>query len=235
MNFKLIHAGLAALTVLAVPFAAQAADVPIKAPYYKGAPRSVVSYYNWTGFYAGINGGYGFGTSNWDAPAVSPKPKGGMVGATVGYNWQAGAIVYGLEGDIDYSMVKESVACGVGNCETRNDWLGTARGRIGYAFDRWLPYVTGGAAFGQVKATNSNPGRGTASSTEIGYTFGAGLEYAFMGNWTAKLEYLYVDLGKFNCGTACAAGATTDEVSFKENVIRAGLNYKFSGPIFSRF
>ena len=67
----------------------------------------------------------------------------------------------------------------------------------------------------------------------IGWTVGGGLEYAFLGNWTAKIEYLYVDLGKFDCGVAC--GATPDNVTFKENVIRAGLNYRFSGPIFSRF
>lgn len=232
MNFKLINAGLAALAVLAVPFAAQAADVPIKAPYYKGAPRSVISYYNWTGFYAGINGGYGFGTSNWDLPAVSPKPKGALIGGTVGYNWQSGAIVYGIEGDIDYSTVKGSVACGIGTCETRNDWLATFRGRVGYAFDRWLPYVTGGGAYGNIKATQT-AGALTASlsDSKLGYALGAGVEYAFLGNWTAKLEYLYVDLGTATLGTAPA----TTSVSFKENVIRGGINYKFSGPIFSRF
>jgi len=232
MTFKLIKLGVATVALLAISFAAEAADMPIKAPYYKGAPRSVVAYYNWTGLYAGINGGYGFGTSNWDLPAVTNSPKGGMIGGTLGYNWQAGAIVYGLEGDWDWSMVKGDVACGAGTCETKNTWLGTARARLGYAFDRWLPYVTGGGAFGNVKATNSVVG--SADKTQIGWTFGGGLEYAFMGNWTAKIEYLYVDLGKFDCGTACG-GVVPDNVSFKENVIRAGLNYKFSGPIFSRF
>jgi outer membrane immunogenic protein len=217
------------LALLATSLSAKAADIP--PPVYK-APRSVVAYYNWTGFYAGINGGYGFGTSNWDFPPVSNKPKGGMVGGTLGYNWQSGSIVYGIEGDWDWSMMKGSVVCGIGTCETKNTWLATARARLGYAFDRWLPYVTGGGAFGNVKATNSV--LSSASSTQVGWTFGGGLEYAFMGNWTAKLEYLYVDLGKFNCGVACGA-VVTDNVSLKENVIRAGLNYKFSGPIFSRF
>ena len=68
---------------------------------------------------------------------------------------------------------------------------------------------------------------------QLGWTVGAGLEYAFLGNLTAKIEYLYVDLGKFNC-VACS-GAATDNVTFKENIVRVGLNYKFSGPIFSRF
>jgi outer membrane immunogenic protein len=233
MTFKLIKAGAAALALFAVSFTAQAADVPIKAPYYKGAPRSVVSYYNWTGFYAGVNGGYGFGTSTWSAPAADIKPKGGMFGGTVGYNWQAGAIVYGLEGDFDWSGVKGSVTCaGASTCETANTWLATFRGRLGYAFDRWLPYITAGGAYGNVKATLTTGGTETSeSSNKFGWTVGAGLEYAFLGNWTAKLEYLYVDLGSFDAGTA----PVVNTVSFKENILRAGLNYKFAGPIFSRF
>src|SRR3954464_12471840 len=125
MNFKLIHTGLAALAVLAVPFTAQAADVPIKAPYYKGAPRSVIAYYNWTGFYAGINGGYGWGTSNWDLPVVSSGPKGWMAGGTLGYNYQTGAFVWGFEGDFDWADVSASAACGAFSCEAKNTWFAT--------------------------------------------------------------------------------------------------------------
>jgi outer membrane immunogenic protein len=238
MTFKLIKAGVAAVALLTVPFAAQAADMPIKGPIYKGAPRSVVSYYNWTGFYAGVNAGYGFGTSTWSDPAgTSIKPKGALFGGTVGYNWQSGAIVYGLEGDFDWSGVKGSVDCvpGLFRCEAQNRWLATFRGRVGYAFDRWLPYITGGGAYGSVKATATDLITGidlaSESKSKLGWTFGAGLEYAFMGNWTAKIEYLYVDLGSFTTSTPLV----TTNVSFKENIVRAGLNYKFSGPVFSRF
>ena len=118
-------------------------------------------------------------------------------------------------------------------CESRNRWFGTARGRIGYAFDRWLPYLTGGAAFANLKA-GITPGFGTVSSTEIGWTAGVGFEYGFLGNWSAKIEYLYADLGTFPCGTPCGV-AVPNDVSFKENVIRAGLNYRFAGPIYSRY
>jgi outer membrane immunogenic protein len=235
MISKFTKLGIAACALLVTSFAAQAADMPVKGPYYKGPPRSVVSYYNWTGFYAGVNGGYGWGTSDWGSPAVSLKPKGWLAGGTVGYNWQSGAIVYGLEGDFDWADVSDSTACGAFACQTKNTWLATARGRLGYAFDRWLPYLTGGAAFGNVKASSTNPAAIGASDTLTGWTVGGGLEYAFLGNWTAKIEYLYVDLGSFNCGTGCSPGLVTDNVSFKENVIRAGLNYRFSGPIFSRF
>jgi outer membrane immunogenic protein len=236
MTSKLLKAGVATLALLFVSATANAADIPIKAPYYKGAPRSVVAYYNWTGLYAGINGGYGFGTSTWSLlPGTNIKPKGGLFGGTIGYNWQSGAIVYGIEGDFDWSGVKGSVACAPGiSCETSSSWLATFRGRVGYAFDRWLPYITAGGAYGNVKATASVPILGLASSAsndQLGWTAGAGLEYAFMGNWTAKLEYLYVDLGSANLGTS----PVVNNVSFKENIVRAGLNYKFSGPIFSRF
>jgi len=231
MNFKLIKAGVVALALLAVPFAAQAADVPIKAPYYKGASHPIVSYYNWTGFYAGVNVGYGMGTSDWSAlPGVDIKPKGFMAGGTLGYNWQSGAIVYGIEGDFDWSGVKGSVACGVGSCETSNPWLATFRGRLGYAFDRWLPYITAGGAYGSVKASTTIPAT-SSSSNQLGWTAGIGLEYAVMGNWTAKVEYLYADLGSFDAGPA----PFVNNVSFKESMVRAGLNYKFSGPLFSRF
>ena len=234
MNSKFIGTGLAALALLASSFAAQAADIP--PPVYKGV-RSVVAYYNWTGFYAGINGGYGFGTSSWSDPVgTSIKPKGALFGGTLGYNYQVGSLVYGLEGDFDWSGVKGSADCvpGLITCETRNRWLATFRGRVGYAFDRWLPYITGGGAYGNVRATATDFTGivvATESKSQLGWTVGAGLEYAFLGNWTAKIEYLYVDLGNFDAGVAPFA----TNVNFRENIVRAGLNYKFSGPIFSRY
>ena len=233
MNFKLFGTGLAALTLLATSFSAQAADIP--RPVYKG-PRSVIAYYNWTGFYVGVNAGYGFGTTTWSAvPAANSSPKGFLAGGTLGYNYQVGSIVYGIEGDFDWADVKATADCAVGvTCETKNDWLATFRGRIGYAFDRWLPYLTAGGAYGDVKATVSVPLAGLAASSsksQLGWTVGAGLEYAFLSNWSAKIEYLYVDLGSFDTGPA----PVVNNVSFKESIVRAGLNYKFSGPIFSRY
>jgi outer membrane immunogenic protein len=232
MKSNWIKAGLAGAALLVAPLAAQAADMRMP---YKAPLRPVVAYYNWTGFYAGINAGYAWGSSSWSSPAISNNPKGMLIGLTLGYNWQAGNFVYGLEGDIDWSMVKGSAACGVsGDCETKNSWLGTARGRIGYAFDRFLPYITAGAAFGDIKATNTNIGFTGGSATKFGWTLGGGLEYAFLSNWTAKAEYLYVNLGSFDCGVSCGpvAPATVD---FKANVFRVGVNYKFSGPVYSRF
>lgn len=226
MTSTFVKTSLAALALLAIPFAASAADIPTKG-YYKSAPRSVMGYYNWTGFYVGAVLGYGFGSSTWQPAGLSISPKGMMYGATLGYNWQAGSFVYGLEGDYSFSSVKGSVPCFAGSCETSNTSLGTIRGRIGYAMDRFLPYFTAGAAFGDIKASTSL-GNGDSAS-KIGWALGGGLEYAFLSNWSAKIEYLYVDLGKYS------SAAVLNDVSFNESIIRVGLNYKFNGPLFSRF
>jgi outer membrane immunogenic protein len=218
-------AGVSALAVVSALSAANAADLsrrhmPVKAPVYT-APG-----FTWTGFYVGINGGGAWGRSDWTNPLASTgdfNVSGGMLGGTVGYNWQAGRVVYGLEGDLDWSGVKGSTTtnCPTG-CEFKNDWFGTVRGRIGYAFERVLPYVTGGLAVGDIKSSTT---LGNATETKAGWTAGAGLEAAITGPLTAKIEYLYADLGKTAAGI-CAAGAATD-VNYHTNIVRGGLNYHF--------
>ena len=230
MTLKLIKVGLGALALLATPFAAVAADMrPPVYPVYKGPPSSVIAYYNWTGFYTGLVVGYGWGESNWDAIGIQSQPKGWLADATVGFNWQAGSFVYGLEGDIAWTDVKGStanIACGVAStCETSNRWMSTFRGRIGYAFDRFMPYFTGGGAYGDVRSSIA-PAGVSASTTRLGWAVGGGIEYAFLSNWTTKLEYLYIDLGSFDPGFAAPVVGNID---FKEQVVRIGLNYKFSG------
>ncbi|MEP7031272.1 MAG: outer membrane protein [Pseudolabrys sp.] len=222
MMIKTIRTGIAVAALLLTAVAAQAADLPrgnYKAPQY-----SAPVYASWTGLYVGLNGGYGFGKSTWEVPAVDTAPKGGLFGVTLGYNFQTGMWLWGAEGDFDLSTMKGSVTCGGGTCETKNTWLGTARARLGYTgWNNWLPYITGGAAMGDIKATNSLAS--SANKTKLGWTAGLGLEYAMWSNWSVKAEYLYVDLGTFDCGIAC--GAATDSVSFKANLVRAGLNYRF--------
>jgi outer membrane immunogenic protein len=221
MKSMMIRTGFAAAAILLAPLAAFAADLPVyKAPPSYVAPPAFV---NWTGFYVGLNAGYGFGKSNWDTPAVSTSPRGLLAGVTAGYNSQTGTWLWGIEGDIDYSGMKGSADCIIGACETKNTWLGTARLRLGYAgWNNWLPYLTGGAAFGNIKASSPF---GDAAKTRIGWTAGAGVEYALLTNWSVKAEYLYVDLGKFDCDLSC--GAVPDDVSFKTNIVRVGLNYRF--------
>ena len=167
--------------------------MPAKSPVYVAPP------YNWTGFYVGINGGGAFNTT------------GGLVGGTLGYNYQVGQVVYGLEGDMDWSNIRDGGT-------VRNSWLGTVRGRLGYAIDRFMPYVTGGGAFGDIKT--SVAGVGDARTTKAGWTLGGGIEAAITGPWTAKVEYLHVDLGR-------GASVLGTNARFDANIVRAGLNYRF--------
>jgi outer membrane immunogenic protein len=216
---------LSLIGLVAFTGAAAAADLsrPAPAQYYKAPIATPV--YNWTGLYFGINGGGAFGSSSWDLTG-SRDTSGGLVGGTIGYNWQSAQTVFGLEGDLDWADINgtSSTNC-PGGCKTSDSWLSTVRGRLGYAADRFLPYVTGGAAFGDIRA--QAPGFGTQSDTKAGWTIGGGLEAALVGNWTAKVEYLYVDLGSFNCGVSCGGGLASDNVSFKSNILRAGLNFRY--------
>ncbi|HXW25086.1 MAG TPA: outer membrane protein [Xanthobacteraceae bacterium] len=217
----------AAVAALAAA-AAGAADLPPAPPVTKAPVVAPLAAYDWTGFYVGINGGGAWGQSSFDGATGTLGnfgTSGWLAGATAGYNLQYGHAVFGLEGDIDWTNINGSAACvgGTATCQTQNDWLGTARGRLGYAFDRFLPFVTGGLAVGNINA--NVPGFGSASNTNLGWTVGGGLEVALGGNWTAKAEYLYVDLGSFSCGTACTG--TPSNVDFTTSIVRGGLNFKF--------
>ena len=221
---KRIVAASFALGALTAAQGAAAADLSL-APLYKAPPAEVTQAYNWTGFYFGVNGGGGWGHSFWSANGTSLGLSGGQVGGTVGYNQQLGKVVFGVEGDIDWSNFDGSGAAAgcPGGCSTSDSWLSTARGRVGYAFGRFMPYVTGGLAVGDIRA--AAPGIGSGAATNAGWTLGGGLEVALPGNWTAKAEYLHVDLGRFDC-TGCSA-VPPDNVSLQENVFRAGVNYHF--------
>ena len=229
----------AAAIVVAVTGHAIAADLPT--PSLPPPLPPIV--YNWTGFYLGIYGGFGTGNSNWsDSPTGTTgifPTSGFLVGGTVGVNYQLGEYVFGIEGDGDWTNLHGNSGSTCGgiaavvappvSCQTQSQWLATVRGRVGYAFDRILLYGTAGAAFGNIQ-TGLNPPSTFDSSVEAGWTIGAGLEYAFAQNWTAKIEYLFVDLPNGSCTTAGnCGGAAGSIVSFNENIVRAGVNFKF-GP-----
>jgi outer membrane immunogenic protein len=213
--------------------AARAADMPARAPIYKAEPAAQT--YDWTGFYLGINGGYARSHSNWSDPAAGTdsggfNTSGGTLGGQLGYNWQTGPVVLGIETDMNWINANGSsnaggvcAADGGGSCQTQQSWLGTTRARVGYAFDRWLPYVTGGVAYGDIRATQPT---GTSSSTQAGWAAGAGVEYGITRNWSAKLEYLHVDLGTATFMGA-ASGTSTLTVPIKDDLARVGLNYRW--------
>ena len=222
---RVLFSTISSLALAAAVGTAMAADIPRPMPT-KAAPVYVP--FNWTGLYLGLNGGYGWGRSSFDGvPSTgSFDVDGWLFGITAGYNWQpvGSAWVVGLEGDINWTNIRGSAVCGTAICDTRNRWLGTVRGRVGVAVDRFLPYFTGGLAFGDIQANATGaPG---ASATKAGWTIGGGVEWNVAGPWSAKVEYLYVDLGKFDCGISCG-GTAPDNVSFRTSIIRAGVNYRF--------
>jgi outer membrane immunogenic protein len=188
--------------------------------------------YNWTGFYVGINGGGDFGSTYWqsvpDTTTGTSHLSGGLVGGTVGYNLQAGdPFVVSVEADLDWAGLRATASpasCAPG-CELKVPWLGTTRLRFGYAFDWIMPFVTGGAAYGDLDADIVGAPLGRALTTNIGWTAGGGVEVALTDALRAKVEYLYVDLDGFSCNAPCGGGPIS--FNFKTNVIRAGLNYRF--------
>jgi outer membrane immunogenic protein len=212
------------VSTVAMTHFALAADMPVKAPAAVAAPI-----YNWSGIYVGIEGGGAWGNSKHDFPGGAGTHSwfdvsGGLAGGTVGYNWQAGPLLAGLEGDVSWASSSGSTVgispCTGGPCTTKLTWLSTVRGRVGYVAGAWLPYVTGGLAFGNVGTCENLT---CSNDTHTGWTIGGGVETRIMGNWSAKAEYLYADLGYHSAYFFIAQHTAT----LTENIVRLGLNYKF--------
>jgi opacity protein-like surface antigen len=203
---------------------------------------------SWAGPYVGLSGGYGWGSSSQTDAGIpctffatceeelfdgSYSTKGGMVGGTLGYSWQRGAWVAGLEGDYSGSHVAgSSNTCGANTpaphaCGTDMQSFGTIRGRLGYAVGSnggWLPYVTGGLAVGDIKSWDAF---WPASSSDLraGWTVGGGIATLLTQNLTLRLEYLYADFGHWRAFDVVPG--TPETVSFRTNILRAGIDYTF--------
>ena len=228
---------LGAVTALVLgTTAAAAADLPVKA-----APVPV-AIYDWTGFYIGVSGGGSFGQSTHIDQAtglgdtLGYNLKGGLVGGTIGYNWQVSSFVFGFEGDASWvgqygSNFDDGLA---GNSAftsfTKETWVATARGRAGYAVNNLLFYGTGGYAAAGVEAGVKDANTGallaSATSTRSGWTAGGGLEWGFAPNWSAKFEWLYMKFESAAFNTLQAEGPRSS-VPLDDNVVRAGINYRF--------
>jgi outer membrane immunogenic protein len=205
----------------------------------------------WAGLYLGVNAGGGIGTADNDFnlgggatfASVALPLKGAIGGGQIGYNWQSGAMVFGLETDFQASSLKGNIStpcvapfCGLpltASYSQELPWFGTVRGRIGYANAGWLLYATGGYAYGRVE-TNATATAGpltatlNTSETNSGWTVGAGAEMLLAPRWSIKVEYLYVDLGRTANSYAFAGLPTLNDsrhISF--NVVRAGVNFRF--------
>ena len=227
MNLKSLAA---ALLVGVSSTAAMAADLPSRT---RSAPAPVVMQapiFTWTGAYIGLQAGYA-----WDRVSVSNAFAGvpvnlsrnGFVGGGhIGYLYQAGPAVFGVEGDVEGATIKNS------------GLRASLRGRLGLAADRALFYVTGGGALANQNYALWSPlapaFTNSASATKLGWTLGAGVEYAFAPNWSARVEYRYSDFGKLNVANFVAPAS----ISRRENAVRLGVSYHFGGsaaPVVAKY
>jgi outer membrane immunogenic protein len=225
-----------------------AADLAAR-PYTKAPALAAV--YDWTGFYIGVNAGVGIGRDRLQQDFLqfgSPysfyvSPQGGFGGGQLGYNWQTGSmfgpVVFGVEADIQGAGLSDDrTNFGLLGTNTRYgqklDWFGTARGRIGIANGPVLSYFTAGYAFGNVRTDVTQTfGAATAAFStdrlQNGWVVGSGVEAALGGNWTGKIEYLYLNLGNKIDNSALLFAATPLASEIRENIFRVGLNYRIGG------
>jgi outer membrane immunogenic protein len=200
--------GAALIGTIIATHAATAADIgrnpyPYTAPTYPG--------YSWVGPYLGVTLGYQWGSVS----SSSAHPSGTTGGILGGYNWQTGQFVYGIEGDLQLSDANDTFA----SYKFSNPWFGTVRGRGGVAFNNILLYGTLGIAFGEGQV--GQVGFGTESSASFGWTGGLGLEVGLTPNWSARAEYLYVDLSDQHYFLTGVSNG------FESNIFRLGVNYRF--------
>jgi outer membrane immunogenic protein len=255
---------LLATTALAMGFIqhAAAADLPVKAAPYVRAPA-----FNWTGFYFGGHAGAGFGTSESTLTslnvaglgiipgAIGPLPlashnvNGFIGGGQVGYNWQFSPVfVAGIEGDFSWSGMEGDAPCLVVlSCGTKVNWVADITGRVGFTVDRALIYLKGGAAWADTEysvALNLIPGANFSakgSDTRFGGLLGLGVEYAVTRNWSAKVEYNYIDFGSHDQPLATTVAGVplnaTASVDQQLHIVKAGVNYRFNwgGPEVPRY
>jgi outer membrane immunogenic protein len=230
---------------------ALSADLPI----YHKAPAVASPAYDWTGFYAGVFGGYGFGNHNVNNAngndgfanfTANYSSQGGIGGGEVGYNWQSGSIVLGLEADGFLSGIKGNdtaqvlngtfAVTGIDATSLRDG--ATVRARGGIAVDRLLLFFDGGWAYGNFQHTNTDVifGLGVDQFTthRSGLAAGGGIAYAMTDNLIGKIEYRYYDYGRF-VRAAPLNGALPYTVDNTYSVVTLGLDFKFNGPIVARY
>jgi outer membrane immunogenic protein len=246
---KFLLGSVALIALGAAP--AMAADLAAR-PYTK-APPIVVAMYDWSGFYIGANGGWGTSRKHWEAENAagviigdegSHDASGGVVGGQIGYNWQVGTWVFGLEAQGDWASLKGSNAslfvANVTN-QSKIDAFGLFTGRVGYAWNNALLYVKGGAAVVSDKynyfATNTGIDNGTASETRWGAAVGAGFEYGFTPNWSFAVEYdhAFLDRRDVNFTQIAPAGIVRESIRQDLDIVTARINYRWGGPVVAKY
>lgn len=208
---------------------AAAADLPRRqsAPIVSDTPFVTPPAFTWTGFYAGINGGYAGGSSSGSRQTGAKTKSSAPFGGQAGYNYQWGSVVSGVELDFDRMNVESrGTFAGGAGYKASASYLGTVRGRLGYAVaDRLLVFGTAGFALAQMSMSVPDMSRRSKSQWHQGYVVGGGAEYAITDNVTLKAEYLYTRLDKktyFKDDEGSRAS-----MQLRGSIVRAGLNYKF--------
>lgn len=247
---RLRFAALAAVAIIGFASVASAADMPRKAPVYAPPPPPV---WTWTGFYIGVNAGGSFAhnavtetdtTTGRSIASFTMSPGSFAGGGQVGFNYQfAPNWVVGVEGDIQGTSQNASNCTGAGCAnpgnasyfteEQKQKWFATARARLGYTTGDWLFYVTGGGAWSEVhndfRVFTPVDAEGSADFNLSGWTIGGGVERHLAGGWSAKVEYLYLDLGSYTdvVPDPLSGHTFTMTSDVRDHIVRVGLNYKF--------
>ena len=223
MRFSLL--ALSALALASIP--AQAADLnwgnTATSPVY--SPMSATQ---WSGFYAGVSGGYGWGTTS-NNPAlpgstIDNNSTGWTLGGQAGYNMDMGGFVLGGEADLQWANIGTTQAIAGGTFEAKTDFFGTLRARAGVPVGQVMPYATLGVAYGRGTAQETTGVVTSQTANHFGWTAGLGLEAQATANLSFKAEYLYVDLGTQNYAGLPVGNR---DITQRFSVIRAGVNYKF--------
>jgi outer membrane immunogenic protein len=250
--------GTVGLVALGIAAPASAADLAAR-PYTKAPPPMIAAIYDWSGFYVGINGGWGSSRKSWDfvdpagvfvANEGSHDATGGTVGGQIGYRWQASQWVFGLEAQgnwADFHGRNQSLAFPVFGNDSRVDAFGLFTGQVGYAFNNALFYVKGGAAVTSDRYRSFAVATGAivtnnVDNTRWGGVVGVGLEYGFAPNWSVAIEYDHLFMQDktytfINNGVAGVAGTlfSTERIRQDVDLVTARINYRWGGPVVAKY
>lgn len=262
-KFLVAAIGLVALGIAAP---ASAADLAAR-PYTKAPPPMIAAIYDWSGFYIGLNGGGGWSHKCWDrdtalggaflAAEGCHDASGAVAGGQIGYRWQAGAWVFGLEAQGDWADLKGSntslfvnpclplanncVAAVAGGDRSKIDAFGLFTGQVGYAWNNVLWYVKGGAAVTSDKYSGFTTATGvvfdSASETRWGGVVGTGLEFAFAPNWSVAFEYDHLFMGTHTLDFNSTAGVFSreDRIHQDVDIATVRVNYRWGGPVVAKY
>lgn len=249
---KKILLGAVGLLALGLSVPATAADLAAR-PYTK-APAMIAVVYDWSGFYIGANGGWGSSRKCWDfttpagvfvATEGCHNATGGVAGGQVGYRWQSGAFVFGVEGQGDWADLRGSnisVFAPAFTNRSKIDAFGLITGQVGYAFNNVLLYAKGGAAVTadrfSVSTTVGNVlAATTGDQTRWGGTVGAGVEVGFAPNWSAALEYDHLFMGNKLSTFVTPANVFfgTDRIRQDVDLVTVRINYRWGGPVIAKY